>query len=83
MNGGVSCAQFDCDVEENVIFSRVAQMSCTRRKNTWHHVVDLSFFPMFFDVSSCRSETPSLIKKFRGRVSKIGVDYRDGKVIWF
>ena len=30
MNGGVSCTQFDCDVDEHVIFSRVAQMSCTR-----------------------------------------------------
>ena len=40
-------SQLDCDVDENVMLSRVAQMSCTRRKNTWHHVVDLSCFPMF------------------------------------
>ena len=32
MNGGVSCAQFGCDVDEHVILSRVAQMSCRRRK---------------------------------------------------
>ena len=52
-------------------------------KNTWHHVVDLSCFSDVLDVSSCRSETPSLIEKFRGRVSKIDVDFRDVKVIWF
>ena len=71
-------------MDENVIFSRVAQMSCTQqKKNTWHHVVDLSCFSDVLDVSSCRSETPSLIEKFRGRVSKIDVDFRDVKVIWF
>ena len=83
MKGGVSCAQLDCDVDENVIFSRVAQMSCTRRQNTWHHVVDLSCFSDVHDVSSCRSETPSLIEEFRGRVSKIDVDFRDVKGVWF
>ena len=53
------------------------------KKKTWHHVVDLSCFSNFLDVSSCRSETPSLIEKFRGRVSKIDVDFRDVKAIWF
>ena len=48
-------------------------------KNTWHHVVDLSCFSDVLDVSSCRSETPSLIEEFRGRVSKIDVDFRDVK----
>ena len=76
-------AQLVCDVDENVMLSRVAQMSCTRRKNTWHHVVDLFCFSDVLDISSCRSETPSLIEKFRGRVSKIDVDFRDVKVIWF
>ena len=70
-------------MDENVIFSWVAQMSCTRRTNTWLHVVDLSCFSDVLDVSSCRSETTSLIEKFRGRVSKIDVDFRDVKVIWF
>ena len=48
MNGGVSCAQFDCDVDEHVIFSRVAQMSCTRRKTrgTWSLICFV--FPMFW-----------------------------------
>ena len=64
-------------MDDNVIFSRVAQMPCTRRKNTWHHVVDLSCFSDVLDVSSCCSETPSLIEEFRGRVSKIDVDFRD------
>ena len=71
-------------MDENVIFFRVAQMSRTRqKKQKWHHVVDLSCFSNFLDVSSCRSETPSLIEKFRGRVSKIDVDFRDVKAIWF
>ena len=68
---------------KNVIFSRVAQMSCTRQKKTWHHVVDLSCFFDVLDVSSCRSETLSLIEEFRGRVSKIDVDFRDVKGVWF
>ena len=46
-------------------------------------LICLVFFSDFFDVSSCRSETPSLIEEFRGRVSKIDVDFRDVKVIWF
>ena len=58
-------------------------VSCTRRQNTWHHVVDLSCFSDVHDVSSCRSETPSLIEEFRGRVSKIDVDFRDVKGVWF
>ena len=50
MNGGVSCAQFDCDVDEHVIFSRIAQMSCTCRKTRGSMVVDLS---CFCDVHGC------------------------------
>ena len=52
-------------------------------KNTWHHVVDFSCFFDVLDVPSCRSETPSLNKEFRGRVSKIDVDFRDVKGVWF
>ena len=33
VNGGVSCAQSGCDVDEHVILSRVAQMSCRRQKH--------------------------------------------------
>ena len=40
-------------------------------------------FSDVLDVSSCRSETPSLIEEFRGRVSKIDVDFRDVKGVWF
>ena len=48
MNGGVSCTQFDCDVDEHVIFSRVAQMSCTRRKTRGSWSLICLVFPMFW-----------------------------------
>ena len=56
MNGGVSCAQFDCEVDEHVIFSRVAQVS-------WQLVVDLSCSCDVLVVSSCGSEKTPLVKK--------------------
>ena len=63
MNGGVSCTQFDCDVDEHVIFSRVAQDVMHAAKNTWQLVVDLSCFPDVLVVSSCRSETTTFDQK--------------------
>ena len=57
MNGGVSCAQFDCDVDEHVIFCRVAQMSCTRRKTRGIWSLICLVFPDVLVVSSCGSET--------------------------
>ena len=59
----VSRAQFGCDVDEHVVFSRVAQMSCTRRKKTCQLVVDLSCFPDVPVVSSCGWETTTFDEK--------------------
>ena len=74
MNGSVSRAQFDCDVDEHVIFSRVAQMSCTQRKTrgTWSLIcLVLAMFLLF---RHAVRKQPLLIKKFSGRVSKSDVE---------
>ena len=63
MNGGVSCAQFDCDVDEHVIFSRVAQMSCTRRKTRGSWSLICLVFPMFWLFRHAVRKQPPLIKK--------------------
>ena len=75
MNGGDSCAQFDCDVEEHAIFSRVAQMSRTRRKKRgiWS-LICIVFFAMFLLFRHAVRKQPPLIKKFSGRVSKSDVE---------
>ena len=74
MNGAVSCAQFDCAVDEHVIFSRVAQMSCTRRKTrgTWSLICFV--FAMFLMFRHAVRKQPLLINKFSGRVSKSDVE---------
>ena len=63
MNGGVSCTQFDCDVDEHVIFSRVAQMSCTRRKTRGSWSLICLVFPMFWLFRHAVRKQPPLIKK--------------------
>ena len=63
MNGGVSCAQFDCAVDEHVIFSRVAQMSCTRRKTRGIWSLMCLVFCDVLVVSSCGSETTTFDQK--------------------
>ena len=37
MNGGVSCAQFDCDVDEHVVFSKGCMDVMHAAKNTWQY----------------------------------------------
>ena len=64
MNGGVSWAQFDCDVDEHVhVFQGCTDVMHAAR-NTWHRVVDLS---CFFRCSGCFvmrfRKQPPLIKK--------------------
>ena len=63
MNGGVSCAQFDCDVDEHVIFSRVVQMPCTRRKTRGIWPLICLVFPMFWLFRHAVRRQPPLIKK--------------------
>ena len=63
MNGGVSCAQFDCDVDEHVIFSRVAQMACTRRKTRSSWSLICLVFAMFWLFRHAVRKQPPLIKK--------------------
>ena len=63
MNGGVSCTQFDCDVDEHVIFSRVAKMSCTRRKTRGSWSLICLVFPMFWLFRHAVRKQPPLIKK--------------------
>ena len=63
MNGGVSCAQFDCDVDEHVIFSRVAQMSCTRRKIRGSWSLICLVFPMSWLFRHAVRKQQLLIKK--------------------
>ena len=41
MNGGVSCAQFGCDVDERYTFKGCTDVM-QAAKNMWHLVVDLS-----------------------------------------
>ena len=74
MNGGVSCAQFDCDVDEHVIFSRVAQMSRTRRKTRSIWSLICLVFAMFLLFRHAVRKQPLLIKKFSGRVSRSDVE---------
>ena len=74
MNGGVSCAQFDCDVDEHVILSRVAQMSCTRRKTRGNWSLICLVFAIFLLFRHAVRKQPLLIKKFSGRVSKSDVE---------
>ena len=63
MNGGVSWAQFDCDVDEHVMFSRVAQLSCTRRKTRGSLSLICFVFPMFWLFRHAVRKQPLLIKK--------------------
>ena len=63
MNGGVSCTQFDCDVDEHVIFSRCAQMSCTRRKTRDIWSLFCLVFPVFWLFRHAVRKQPPLIKK--------------------
>ena len=63
MNGGVSCAQFDCDVDEHVVFSKGCMDVMHAAKNTWHMVVDPSCSCDVPVVSSCGSETTTFDQK--------------------
>ena len=74
MNGGVPCVQFDCDVDEHVIFSRVAQMSCTPRKTRGIWSLICLVFAMFLLFRHAVRKQSPLIKKFSGRVSNSDVE---------
>ena len=63
MNGGVSRAQFDCDVDEHAIQTRVAQMSCTRRKTRGSWSLICLVFAMFWLFRHAVRKQPPLIKK--------------------
>ena len=62
MNGGVSCVQFDCDVDEHLFLNGLHRCHA-RGEKTWHMVVDLSCFCDVLVVSSCGSETTTFDQK--------------------